>query len=136
MNRLSHHAALIHTMVLAAMADGDINDEEVQVMSRIVSFLPIFADFDITRLDAKVQRCLDRLGQKNGLDAAIKDISDALPPRLRETAYALACDVVAASGEASQEELRLLEMLRHTLDVPRLTAAAIEKGAAARFRVL
>jgi len=36
-------------------------------------------------------------------------------------------------GQLSQEELRLLEVLRHGLDVDRLTAAAIERGAATRF---
>ena len=56
-----------------------------------------------------------------------------MPARLYPTAYALACDVVAVDGVATQEELRLLEMMRHSLDVDRLTAAAIERGAAARF---
>jgi uncharacterized tellurite resistance protein B-like protein len=59
----------------------------------------------------------------------------ALPDRLRETAYALACDVVAADGTAAQEELRLLEIMRHSLDIDRLNAAAIERGAAARYAV-
>ena len=63
-------------------------------------------------------------------------IDEALPERLRETAYALAVDVVAADGVASQEELRLLEIFRHTVKVGRLEAAAIERGAAARFRTL
>ena len=38
----------------------------------------------------------------------------------------------AADGLATQEELRLLELLRHRLDVGRLEAAAIERGARAR----
>ena len=44
-------------------------------------------------------------------------------------------DVVAADGDASQEELRMLEMIRHRLDVDRLSAAAIERGARARHMV-
>ena len=42
---------------------------------------------------------------------------------------------VAADGDASQEELRMLEMIRFRLDVDRLTAAAIERGARARHMV-
>ena len=38
-----------------------------------------------------------------------------LPANLRETAYAIACDLVAADGEATQEELRVLELMRHRL---------------------
>lgn len=136
MAQMTHHAALIHTMVLVAMADGDMDDEELKVMSRIVSFIPVFEDFDVTRMDMKIQKCVDLLEKEDGLDEAIDNIREALPQRLCETAYALACDVAAANGTTSQEELRMLEMLRHELDVPRLTAAAIEKGAGARFRVL
>jgi hypothetical protein len=62
----------------------------------------------------------------------LKLIEDNLPARLHETAYALACDVAAADETVSQEELRLLEMLRHRLSVGRLPAAAIERGARAR----
>jgi len=40
--------------------------------------------------------------------------------------------VAAADGKASQEELRLLEMIRDRLDIGRLPAAAIERAARAR----
>ena len=63
-------------------------------------------------------------------------VHEALPDKLHETAYAIACDIVAADLSASQEELRLLEMLRHRLDVDRLAAAAIERGARARHMTL
>ena len=42
-------------------------------------------------------------------------------------------EACAADGAASQEELRLLEMLRHRLAVGRLPAAAIERGTRARY---
>jgi tellurite resistance protein len=76
------------------------------------------------------------LGGENGLDEALKSIRKALPAKLRETAYAIACDVAAADGEASQEELRVLELIRHRLDIERLIAAGIERGAKARFQTL
>jgi len=52
---------------------------------------------------------------------------------LRETAYALACDVAAADGRVSQEEMRLLTLIRHGLPVGRLPTAAIQRGARARL---
>jgi hypothetical protein len=66
----------------------------------------------------------------------LKQIREALPPKLRETAYAIACDVVAVDGEATQEELRILELLRHRLGIDRLVAAGIERGARARFMTI
>ncbi|MGH7123592.1 MAG: tellurite resistance TerB family protein [Stellaceae bacterium] len=130
---LDHHSALIYTMVLAAAAGTGITDAELHTVGDIVTHLPIFAGYDSKDLPKTLSACSDLLQKENGLDVALKDIKTALPPRLRETAYALACDIVASDGEASQEELRFLEMLRDRLPIERLIAAAIERGARARF---
>ena len=42
------------------------------------------------------------------------------------------CDVAAADGTLDEAELRLLEEIRYELDLDRLHAAAIERGARAR----
>ena len=59
-----------------------------------------------------------------------------LPAPLRETAYALACEVAAADGRPADAELQMLEMLRHRLGIDRLIAAGIERGVQARHRTL
>ncbi len=128
--------ALIYTMVLASASDADMTDAELMRIGQIVSHLPIFADFDTAKLPEVAGECAKLLEDENGLKTAFNMIKTALPERLRETAYALACDVVAVDGRASQEELRLLEMLRHSIGVGRLPAAAIERGAAARYATL
>lgn len=133
---IAPHAALIYTMVLVSAADTDMTDAELRTMEEIITYLPAFQSFDRGTLPQIANACVDLLGRENGLDVAIAQIKEALPKKLRETAYALACDIVAADGEASQQELRLLEMLRHEIEVDRLTAAAIERGARARFRRL
>ena len=89
-------------------------------------------DLDIDKLDEVATSCTELLGDADGLDRALDIIKAALPAKLYETAYAVACDIAAADVSASQEELRLLEMLRHRLGVDRLCAAAIERGARAR----
>jgi hypothetical protein len=130
---IDHHAALIETMFLVSACDADMTDAELHVIGEIVSFLPIFKDYDKARLGATLEECAKLLGRENGLEEGLTSIKEGLPPRLRETAYALACDIVAVDGEATQEELRILELLRHKLGVDRLIAAAIERGARARF---
>jgi tellurite resistance protein len=52
---------------------------------------------------------------------------------LKETAYALACDIAAADGRVRLEEVRMLEMIRDTLELDGLLATAIERAARARF---
>ncbi len=129
---INHHSALIYTMVLASAADSDMSDSELHRIGEIVQFLPVFRDYDVKKLTKTAAECAEALAGPNGLDETFELIRNALPDKLRETAYALACDVIAADGTAGQEELRLLEMIRHKLQIGRLVAAAIERGARAR----
>jgi tellurite resistance protein len=132
--KLSPQAALIYTMVLAAAADRDMTDNELRAIEEMIVFLPAFRGFDIKSINKIAAGCIDLLGKEDGLDVAFARIKAGLPDgRPRECAYALACDVVAADGVVTQEELELLEELRHALEVGRLPAAAIERGARARF---
>ena len=129
---IDHHSALIYTMVLAAAADDDMTDAELERMGEIVRFLPVFRDYDAEQLADTAEECVVLLKDEEGLDKTLDLIRDHLPGKLRETAYAIACDVVAADGSAAQEDLRLLELIRHRLDIDRLVAAGIERGARAR----
>jgi len=125
--------ALIYTMVLASASDRDMTDAELGMIGDIVQHLPVFKGFNANELPNVASMCVDLLSGENGLDHTLEVIAGALPERLRETAYALACDIVATDGAATQEELRLLELLRHHFEMERLVAAAIERGARARF---
>ena len=133
---MSEHAALIYVMVMMAAADSEITDQELMTVGDIVRMLPVFDDFDEELLPKLAKNCAEVLNQDEGFAAVIQLASDALPQNLRETAYALACDVVAADGRVSQEEMRLLALIRHGLPVGRLPTAAIERGARARFNRL
>ena len=62
-------------------------------------------------------------------------ILTALPEKLRESAYALACDVAAADADVNQAELELLRWLRGRLGLARLEAAAIELATRAHYIV-
>jgi tellurite resistance protein len=130
------HSALIFTMVLIAAAEGDMTDGELGTIGRLVRYLPIFKDFDHDRLTDVGRDCADLLRQEDGLEQALEIITETLPRRLHETAYALACDVAVADGSLAEEELNLLEMLRARLEIDRLTAAAIERATRARHALL
>jgi len=133
---LDHHRALIYTMVIVSAADNELPEAELRIIGDIVGDLPVFRDFDQAELPKVLNDCTELIGRENGLEETLTTIKAALPAKLRETAYAIACDLVAADGEASQEELRILELIRHRLNLERLVAAAIERGARARFQTL
>ena len=130
------HTALIYTMVLMSAADNEMTDSELFTIGDIVRRLPVFEGFDPDQLPKTAEDCADILGQEGGLDTVIALVRDTLPQRLRETAYAVACDIAAADGSVEPEEARLLEMLRHGLEIERLVAAAIERGAKAHYQTV
>lgn len=133
---IDHHAALIYTMVLMSAADRDMSDAELTSMGEMVGQLPVFRDYDKQKITKTAAACADLLQNNDGLDKILKKIKANLPEHLRETAYALACDVAAADSSVTVEETRLLELIRHELGIGKLVAAAIERGARARHMTL
>lgn len=133
---LDPQEALVCTMVLVAAAGGGITDREIGVMAGLVQTLPVFHDFSSVRLDTATEAAIGLLREEEGLSHAGRLIREALEPRLRETAYALACDVVAADRFAAQDSLRMLELVKSELRLDPLVAAAIERGARARHQMV
>lgn len=129
---INHHSALIYTMLLVSASDRRMTDNELSKIGNTVKTLPIFADYDPNELLATAEEAARILDSEDGVDTIIHIIRDALPRRLRETAYALACDVVAADLHASVEEVKMLEYLRRQLELDGLVAKAIERAARAR----
>ena len=132
---VSIHEALIYAMVAMSAVDARMSDMEMLKIGDIVATLPIVAGFNRDRL-AETAESVTRLHDEgeDGLDRLLDSIADALPHRLHDTAYAVAVEVAAADLAVGQEELRFLDLLRDRLDLDKLTVAAIERSAKARYR--
>lgn len=130
---ISHHAALIYTMVLVSASDRDMTDPELRIIGEVIRDLPVFADYNMELLPATAAACAEVLDDEDGLEKALGLIAEAIPPKLRETAYVLACEVAVADGHVAKEEARMLEMFRDRLQVDSLAATAIERTVEARF---
>ncbi len=131
---LDPQEALVCTMVLIAASNGAITDREIGVMAGLVQTLPAFQEFSSERLEVATEAAVSLLEEDDGLSHAGQMIRDALEPRLRETAYALACEVVAADRSASQPVLRMLELVMAELRLDPLVAAAVERATRARHQ--
>jgi hypothetical protein len=126
--------ALVLTMVLVAAADGGMSDREIGVMSGLVQTLPVFRDFTTEQLRGATDAAVKLLNEDDGLQHAARLMRSALEPRLRETAYALACEVVAANSVTQQRTLEMLELVKTELRLDPLVATAIERGVRARHQ--
>jgi len=124
--------ALVALMVAVSASDEEIRTAELVKISNTINHLPVFAEYDADRLPRVSKMVFELLEQEDGLEALFGLIRDALDERLFETAYALSCDVAAADGTIEGAEARMLEEIRYELNIDRLHAAAIERGARAR----
>ena len=129
---MSAQDALVAVMVACSASDQNMRTAELVAIQRMVNHMPVFAGYDLDRVRRISQIVFDLFEEEDGLDALFGLIREALPERLNETAYALACDVVTADGKHNDVELRMLEEVRHELHIDRLHAAAIEWGARVR----
>ena len=134
MNAISHHAALVYVMVVVSASDGNMSEGELRTIGHLVRTLPAFRGFDEHRLLAVSQECGSILQERDGLDAVLGLIREAIPEDLRETAYWLALEVALADTRVMIEEIRIVELLRRSLGIDRLIAAALERAAEARYR--
>ena len=135
MKTLSHHTALVYVMVVVSAADGAMSDKELKAIGDLTRTLPVFKDFDRDRLLVLAQDCSAILQEEDGLAAVLGLVKEALPAPLRETAYWLALEIALSDTTVRLEEVRMIEALRRALEIDRLVAVALERGARARHQV-
>ncbi len=130
---ISIEQALIYTMVTMSGVEGRISTTELAEIGHIVKHLPVFRKFDEARLTTVAQEVAEILQEAEGLNAVLGLIADALSPKLRETAYALAVEVAASDLAVRKEELRFLAILRDRFGLDKLVTSALERSAIARY---
>ena len=133
---LNHHAALVYVMVAISSVDRAMTGDEFSRIDEIVSNLPVFADCDDNGLVKTAEACEQILSADGGLQQVLRLVREALPEKLRETAYWVALEVAAADRRLRPEEKRFLDMLGDALELDRTTTAAIERGIRARNMTL
>lgn len=131
---ISAQQAMIYAMVTMSGVDGRMGDKELARIGRLVQTLPVFKEFDADRLTHIAQECGEMLQVDGGLEAVLGLIREALPRRLRETAYAVAVEVAVIDLLVAREEIRFLARLRDALDLDKLVTSAIERAATARYQ--
>jgi uncharacterized membrane protein YebE (DUF533 family) len=126
--------ALVYTMVAAAEADREIADAAIDMIGDLVNHLPIFKGVDRAAMTEMATRCSECWRRRAGTGRIFDLIRQALTMPLRETAYALACDVIAVDSRLNRAEMRILEQIRTQLEVDPAMARAIERVAEVRFQ--
>mgnify|MGYP000512995526 FL=1 len=130
---LSAQDCLVAVMIAVSMSDANVRTSELLAIEAMINHLPVFANFDPDRIKTVSAIVIELFSEEDGLDALFGLVRDNLPETLFETAYALACDIAAVDGTIREAEVRILEEVRYELNIDRLHAAAIERGARAHY---
>lgn len=133
---LTPQEAIIYLMVMAGASDGRITDRELRTIGRVVRSFPLFAESDEEGLVDTAEKCGELMASQDGMHKVLAAAAASIPSHLNETAYAAVVDVVTADEGLAMTEIRVLELVRNTLDIGDEGAAAIERSARARHMTM
>ncbi|MBM3598566.1 MAG: hypothetical protein FJX35_10160 [Alphaproteobacteria bacterium] len=132
---IDRQTALIYAMVLMSASDDEMAKSELSLIGEIVRTLPVFRGYDARKVVDATAACSAMMAKSGGVEQVMQSVKAALPGNLQETAYALACEILAADGKTHFEESRLLRTMRTEFAIPELTAAALHRAAKVRAAV-
>lgn len=116
--RRERNAALIEAMLLAAIADGNVTQVEMETLLRRVLERPEFEGTRPEELDALVQVSVQKLSHAQDLNEVMASMRERLPDhRNRMLAFGLAAAIAFADQNATRAELGLLKHFQAALGI-------------------
>lgn len=105
-------------IALAAVAsDGYLSDEEAQSIPFILSRMKLFQTYSDDMMRRLFDKLLGKL-KRDGVAALFLSAKDSLPENLKQTAFAVATDLVLADGVVTNDEKEFLDELYKALEIP------------------
>ncbi|HET6614155.1 MAG TPA: DUF533 domain-containing protein [Kofleriaceae bacterium] len=109
---------VIEAMIGAMEADGDVTDEEMEILQKNLETHDLFADLTPDQTSRLIDAAADAIRGAGGGAQRAQAIARGLPSRgVRLTAYTMACEVCVADAELPDGEVRYLEALQQALDL-------------------
>lgn len=121
---MSPAEAFASIALVAIAADGYLSDQEGEDMSMLLSRMELYRDLRGEALLRMLDTLLDQL-KRQGPGALIQQAKIALPTDLRETAFAVATDLVLSDRTVTPQEQAFLDDLYRILEVPEAMARQI-----------
>ncbi|PIR15884.1 MAG: hypothetical protein COV48_11905 [Elusimicrobia bacterium CG11_big_fil_rev_8_21_14_0_20_64_6] len=128
---LTPATAVMSVAVLAASADRRWTLKEVERLRMMAYQQPLFRD--VPSVEGIISSCAAGLRSVGGI-VLLEDCRKALTPRMRETAYAWAVEVVHADGGLAAEEHAFLKELAEAFSIPGPLARKLQATCAIRRR--
>jgi uncharacterized tellurite resistance protein B-like protein len=105
-------------MVAAMLADGRVEEEELQEIHLVCETSPIFQRNSLPQNDLLIARAT-KIIEDIGIGAACERARQSLSPALRETAYVHAMRVIFSDGHVGQLEREVADNMIEWLEIDR-----------------
>ncbi|MFO0822323.1 MAG: tellurite resistance TerB family protein [Gemmataceae bacterium] len=111
------HEGFAGILLGASACDGHIAEEEVQSLFSQLGRMKMYQRYNEKNWSSLINRLLGVLKRK-GVDELLELSVEAVPPELKATAFANACDIVLADGVVEDSEKEFIDKLQEQLDLP------------------
>lgn len=122
--KLNPTEAFAAITLVAVACDGSISEKEAEGISLALSRIHLFQGLSAQAMTSLLEKLLEIL-RNNGLNALFNAAKNSLAEEMRESAFAVAADLVLADGNVTQEEHEFLNDLCQALGIKRDTAMQI-----------
>ncbi|WP_040695827.1 tellurite resistance TerB family protein [Nodosilinea nodulosa] len=116
--------ALASIALVAIAADGYLAEQEGRDMTMLLARMALFSHYSSEALHRLFDNLLERL-KREGPGALVNQAKAVLPADLRETAFAIATDLVLSDRTVTPQEQSFLEDLCVILEIPNAMAQQI-----------
>lgn len=114
---LTEQEAFFAILQITVGIDGDVSDDEIDAVVSATGRMRLFqgqTGEDFGRMAKKT----NSIQEKHGLKFLLPKAVEVLSPDLRQTAFAMAADLIFADGSVEENEKALIEILQRELEVP------------------
>ena len=105
---------LLHTMLLMAGADGNIDEPEIETVEAFFSQLPEFEDKDF---DEVYSECKKMVSKYPNLKDSVKALSGFSNDNVKKKAFVIAADIALSSGDVDEAEDEMLAAMQRILGI-------------------
>jgi tellurite resistance protein len=115
--KMTPQEAFVGVVMSAVAADGVITQEEALGVATVLNRMKLFQGVNQNQMKGIFDRTINTL-KSQGPSQLIMAAKETLPADLRDTAFAIAADLVLADGVVEDREKKFLEELQKAMGVP------------------
>lgn len=115
------HEAWVAILLACMLADGDMDDAEIDSLARMLAFKTKFRGVNIGNFFGSIMSAKNKVGGAGLVEGASKAIKEDD----KATLFAMSVELVLADGEISRDEELIIETLAKSLNVSDTVAANI-----------